>query len=73
MGKMLDPLGYVRRQAIRRGVMGGSRAWLILGAVAWGVRLLMRVANTRHLRAVLTEELRPGESLVVTHLPDESR
>ena len=70
---MPDPLGYVRRQAIRRGVMGGSRAWLILGGLAWGFRLLRRVASTRRLRAVLTEELRPGESLVITHLPDESR
>lgn len=70
---MPDPLGYVRRQAIRRGVMGGSRAWLILGAVAWGFRLFRRVASTRRLRAVLTEELRPGESVLITHLPDESR
>ena len=53
--------------------MGGSRAWLILGAAAWGFRLVMRVASTRRLRAVLTEELRPGESLLITHLPDESR
>ena len=73
MGKMPDPLGYVRRQAIRRGVLGGSRAWLILGAAAWGFRLVMRVASTRRLRAVLTEELRPGDSLLITHLPDESR
>lgn len=68
-----DPLGYVRQQAIRRGVLGGSRAWLILGGVAWGFRLLRWVAGTRRLRAVLTEELRPGESLLITHLPDEPR
>jgi hypothetical protein len=68
---MPDPLGYVRQQAIRRGVLGGSRAWLILGGVVWGFRLLRWAAGTRRLRAVLTEELRPGESLLITHLPDE--
>ncbi len=68
-----NPLGYLRRQAIRRGVLGGSRAWLILGGAAWGLRLLTRVAGTRRLRAVLTDELRPGESLLISHLPDEPR
>ena len=70
---MPDPLGYLRRQAIRRGIMGGSRGWLILGGIAWGLRLLSRVANTRRLRTVLVEELRPGESVHISHLPDDSQ
>ncbi|WP_419925647.1 hypothetical protein [Candidatus Poriferisocius sp.] len=70
---MPDPLGYLRRQAIRRGVAGGSRAWLVVGGVAWGLRLLTRMAGTRRLRAVLTDELRPGESLLISHLPDQPR
>ncbi|WP_419928706.1 hypothetical protein [Candidatus Poriferisocius sp.] len=70
---MPDPLGYLRRQAIRRGIMGGSRGWLILGGIAWGLRLLNRVANTRRLRTVLVEELRPGESIHISHLPDDSQ
>ena len=70
---MPDPLGYLRRQAIRRGIMGGSRVWLILGGVAWGLRLLSRVASTRRLRTVLVEELRPGESINISHLPDDSQ
>ena len=73
LGYVRNPLGYVRRQAVVRGVLGGQRAWLVLGGLAWGVRLLRRVAGTRRLRPVLTEELRPGESLVVSHFPDESR
>ena len=66
-------LGYLRRQAMVRGLLGGSRAWLILGSIAWGVRLLNRLASTRRVRAVLTEELRPGESLVISHLSDDSK
>ncbi len=53
--------------------MGGSRGWLILGGIAWGLRLLNRVANTRRLRTVLVEELRPGESIHISHLPDDSQ
>ena len=70
---MPGPLGYLRRQAIVRGLIGGRRGWLVLGGIAWGIRLLGRVANTRRLRTVSTEELRPGESLVISHLPDESQ
>ncbi len=69
---MPDPLSYLRRQAIVRGVMGGSRGWLLLGGAAWAVRLLSRVISTRRLRTVLSQELGPGESLLVSHLSDES-
>ena len=67
----IDPLGYLRRQAIVRGVLGGSRGWLILGGMAWAIRLIGRAASTRRLRPVLTQELRPGESLLISHLPGE--
>lgn len=53
--------------------MGGSRGWLFLGAIAWSLRFLSRVANTRRLRTVLVEELRPGESIRISHLPDDSQ
>ncbi|MCY3635759.1 MAG: hypothetical protein OXH23_09160 [bacterium] len=70
---MPDPLGYVRRQAFRRGVVGGSRGWLVLGGVVWGIRLLRRMASTRQLRRVLSQELQPGESLLISHLPDKTK
>lgn len=70
---MPGPLGYLRRQAIVRGLVGGSRGWLLLGGFAWGIRLLSRFASTRRLRTVLSEELQPGERLVITHLSDESQ
>lgn len=70
---MPDPLGYLRRQAFTRGVMGGSRGWLILGGAAWAVRLLSRAVSTRRMRTVLAQELRPGESVLISHIPDESQ
>ena len=73
VGFVRHPLGYLRRQAVVRGLLGGQRIWLVVGGLAWGFRLLRRVASTRQLRPVLTQELRPGESLIVSHLPDESQ
>ena len=70
---MPDPLGYLRRQAVVRGLVGGRRGWLIVGGIAWGIRLLRRVASTRRMQTVSSDELRPGESLIISHLPDESQ
>ncbi len=70
---MPDPLGYLRRQAVVRGLVGGRRGWLIVGGIAWGIRLLRRVASTRRMRTVASDELRPGESLLISHLSDESK
>ena len=53
--------------AWRKGVRGGSRAWLIVG----GIALLARAASwgwTRKEDVVFSEELAPGESLRITNL-----
>ncbi len=48
--------------------LGGSRGWLALGVTAGGLRLLHRLA-TRDAKVVYLEELHPGQSLVIQHLP----
>lgn len=53
------------RKGLRRGVTEGSNFWLALGAVALLVRMLAQ--QDKPLKA--TEELRVGESIVVSHLP----
>jgi hypothetical protein len=61
-------MGLFFRQATRRGILGGSRAW----TAVWALILAVRVAR-RLLRAkpdvVYSERLQPGESLLITHLP----
>lgn len=57
-------LSSLTRRGLQRGVLGGSRAWLWVGAGAGTLRLL------RHLMAEEPETLwraplRPGERLVV--------
>lgn len=66
-------MSYLRRQAMVRGLLGGQRGWLVVGVAAWSIRLLGRALGTRRLRAVLAEELLPGEGLVISHLSDEPK
>ncbi len=61
MLKSLVRIGFARG-------IGGSRAWLALGVTAGGLQLLRRAAK-REPEVVYREELPPGQSLVVQHLP----
>jgi hypothetical protein len=53
------------RKGLRRGVTEGSNLWLALGAVGLLVRVLAQQDKPRKV----TEELRVGQSIVVSHLP----
>jgi hypothetical protein len=62
-----DVLTRVRRLALARG-LGKSNAWLAVGITAWGLQTLKRLA-TKEPKVVFSETLRPGERLVISHLP----
>jgi len=57
---------------VRKGLIGGSKPWLILGAVAGGVRLLGRMA-AREPEVVYCEKLEPGQRVVISHLTETHR
>jgi len=61
MLKSLIRIGFARG-------IGGSRAWLALGVTAGGLHMLRRMAK-RAPETVYLEELRPGQSLVIQHIP----
>jgi hypothetical protein len=61
MLKSLVRIGFARG-------IGGSRAWLTIGVMAGGLRLLKKIAK-REPDVVYLEELRPGQSLVIQHFP----
>ena len=50
----------------RRRAWEGSTTWMAVGAVAW---LWRRTRSRRDPHPVWTEELSPGQSLVITHEP----
>ena len=68
VGKAVDlaVTGALRR-GVRQGLGGGSNTWLVVGGLALMVRLLQRLAQPGK-GTVITEELRPGETLVISHL-----
>jgi hypothetical protein len=49
----------------------GSGPWLAVGVAAVGIRLL-RWLTRRPAPTVVSEVLRPGETLVISHLPEPS-
>lgn len=53
------------RKGFREGLLAGNGRWLAIGAVTWLVRQLRAKPRPR----VVTERLKLGESIVVTHLP----
>jgi len=58
------------RVGMRRGLGEGSRPWLVLGAVALGVRLLRWMARPGGA-TIVTELLEPGQAILVTHLTND--
>ena len=54
------------RSGFRRGVLGGSRPWLIGFGIAGAVRLIQKI-NERESDVVFSETLEPGETLVIAH------
>lgn len=60
------------RTGVLKGLVGGSKPWLVVGAVAGGARLLGRMA-AREPEVVYCEKLEPGQRLVITHLTETHR
>lgn len=56
------------RNGFRRGVLQGSRPWLVAGAVALLMRLFQRAA-AREESVVYREELLPGQTLTIANQP----
>ena len=60
-------LDTARRYGVARGVLGGSRPWLVVGGLAWGLRALQWAWRPSPTRVQLGD-LRPGETIVITDL-----
>lgn len=63
-------LTRVRRFAMARG-LGRSNAWLAVGVSAWALQYLKRLA-TKEPKVVFSQKLKPGERLVISHLPPDA-
>jgi hypothetical protein len=70
--RLLSPTANLRRNAIYKGVLGGSRGWMAIGAVVWGPRL-MKKALGRSEQIVATERLEPGQALRLEAIKPQTR
>ena len=54
------------RLGVVRGLFGGNRGWLALGAAAAGLRGMAKLAR-KEPKVVYCEDLEPGQSLLISH------
>lgn len=59
-------LRMAERAGIARGVFGTSKGWLYVGTGLWTLRTMRRLA-LRKPEILLSEELRPGDRLVIAN------
>lgn len=70
--RALSPFAALRRNALYKGLFGGSRGWLAVGAFVWGPRLLKRALG-RNEEIVAKEVLKPGQSLYLEAIAPPTR
>jgi len=56
----------LRRNGLRKGLLGGSRGWAAVAVGTWGYTTLKRLAR-RDPVLVLSEELKPGERIIISN------
>jgi hypothetical protein len=56
---------FLARRARSRGFLGGSRAWMAVGVVLYGARLLSRITGGGN-KVVYSESLDDGKTLVIS-------
>ncbi|HET9059037.1 MAG TPA: hypothetical protein VFN61_03885 [Acidimicrobiales bacterium] len=69
MGRLV---AFLISRGLRKGLLGGSKAWLGIGGVAFGLRFAWRVLR-RKPEIAFSEKLRPGERLIIAHRGDDNR
>lgn len=61
-------LAKMRERGLQEGLLGGSRPWMVVGAVTWTMRLIY-LASHRRPMVVYRGKLGKGESLTVIEHP----
>ena len=69
---VLSPSYTLRRNALYKGFLGGSRGWILVGVLMYGPRL-MKKAFGRTPQYLSTERLEPGQAVRIEAIPPMSR
>ena len=59
---------FLMRTGMRKGVMGGSQVWLVLGGVGLLMRVLKKLSGNEP-EVVYSEELPVGTAIVIANEP----
>ncbi len=70
--RLLSPTVLLRRNAIYKGLLGGQRGWLAIGAVVWAPRLLKKALG-RTEQVVAIERLEAGQALRIEAIKRPTR
>jgi hypothetical protein len=70
--RLLSPTAFLRRGALYKGVFGGRRGWMAVGAVLWGPKLVKRFFG-RNEEIVTTEKLTAGQFVRIEAIQPSSR
>jgi hypothetical protein len=71
-GRRLSPVRLARRTAFYKGLLGGSRGWMAVGAALW-VGRKGRSAFGRTEEHVSLDKLRPGQGIEVRTIVPPTR
>ena len=66
--RILSPTVALRRNAMFKGLLGGSRGWMAVGAIVYAPRFYKRVMG-RVPEFVAREELQPGQTVCIKAIP----
>lgn len=58
----------VRVNSFRKGLLGGSRVWLTIFIARMVFRWLAKVSKRTEMPVKFSEQLAPGESLIIRHV-----
>lgn len=70
--RLLSPTASLRRNALYKGLLGGSRGWMVVGAAVWAPRM-MKKALGRNEVVVATERLEPGQAIRIEAIKPPTR
>jgi hypothetical protein len=62
-------LAQAQHRGVRLGVYGSSRVWFWIAVFAWVSRRMRRAVGSEPL-LVFRDELRPGEVVQISHVPE---
>ena len=66
---LAKPAGRLMVTAARRGLLGGSRPWLVVLVVLVGGRVLRRIGGRNGRSLSVSERLEVGDCIEITSLP----